>query len=130
MLQSLIGPVSDLLDKWIVDADTKAQLAHEIATMSERHAHQIALAQIEVNKEAAKTGGIFRAGWRPAVGWVCAIAFAWYFVLQPVTLFVLLTAGLPVPPLPEFDVGALFTVLGGLLGLGGLRTFEKTKGLK
>lgn len=130
MIQALIGPVSELLDKWIPDADTKAQLAHEIATMSERHAHDIALAQISVNREEAKTGGWFRAGWRPAVGWICASAFAWHFVLEPVTLFVLLSAGLPVPPLPDFDMAALLTVLGGMLGLGGLRTLEKSKGIK
>lgn len=129
MLEALIGPVSTLLDKFVEDKDQKAALAHEIATMSEKHAQQIALAQIEVNKAEAASGSFFRGGWRPAVGWTCSVAFAWHFVLQPLMIFILTYAGLEVPALPEFDMGALMTVLGGLLGLGSLRTFEKFKGV-
>ena len=76
MLQALIGPVTGLLDKFIPDADEKARIAHEVATMSEKHAQELALAQIEVNKAEAASGSIFKGGWRPAVGGVCAIAFA------------------------------------------------------
>ena len=129
MLQSLIGPISALLDKVIPDAGERARLAHEIATMSERHAHEIALAQIEVNKEEAKSESVFKSGWRPFIGWVCGAAFAYHFVGQPVIMFVLAYFGLPAPDLPEFDMMSLMTVLGGLLGLGGLRTFEKYKGV-
>lgn len=129
MLDALIGPVSTLLDKFVEDKDQKAALAHEIATMSEKHAQQIALAQIEVNKAEAASGSFFRGGWRPAVGWTCSVAFAWHFVLQPFAIFILTYAGMEVPTLPEFDMGALMTVLGGLLGLGSLRTFEKFKGV-
>ena len=129
MLDALIGPVSTLLDKFVEDKDQKAALAHEIATMSEKHAQQIALAQIEVNKAEAASGSFFRGGWRPAVGWTCSVAFAWHFVMQPFAIFILTYAGMEVPTLPEFDMGALMTVLGGLLGLGSLRTFEKFKGV-
>ena len=129
MLQALIGPISGLLDKFIEDKDQKAALAHEIATMSERHAQEIALAQIEVNKAEAASGSVFKGGWRPFIGWVCGAAFAYHFVLQPVIVFVVVTAGVTVPPLPEFDMNSLLTVLGGLLGLGSLRTFEKYKGV-
>jgi hypothetical protein len=97
--------------------------------MSEKHAQQIALAQIEVNKAEAASGSFFRGGWRPAVGWTCSVAFAWHFVLQPFAIFILTYAGMEIPTLPEFDMGALMTVLGGLLGLGSLRTFEKFKGV-
>lgn len=128
MLQALIGPVSSLLDKFIPDADQKAALAHEIATMAEKQAHEVALAQIEVNKMEAQ-GNWFQSSWRPLVGWVCAIAFGWHFVLQPLLIFGLTYAGLEVPDLPKFDMSALLTVLGGLLGLGSLRTFEKFKGV-
>ena len=128
MLQALIGPVSSLLDKFIADADQKAALAHEIATMAEKQAHEVALAQIEVNKMEAQ-GNWFQSSWRPLVGWVCAIAFGWHFVLQPLLIFGFTYAGLEVPDLPKFDMSALLTVLGGLLGLGSLRTFEKFKGV-
>jgi hypothetical protein len=129
MLQMLIGPIAALLDKVIPDAGERAKLAHEIATMAERQAHEIALAQIEVNKEEAKSDNLFKSGWRPFIGWVCGAAFAYHFVGQPVIIFVLAYFGLPAPDLPEFDMMSLMTVLGGLLGLGGLRTFEKYKGV-
>ena len=129
MIQTLIGPILGLLDKVIPDSNERARLAHEIATMAERQAHEIALAQIEVNKEEAKSDSLFKSGWRPFIGWVCGAAFAYHFVGQPVIIFVLAYFGLPAPELPEFDMMSLMTVLGGLLGLGGLRTFEKYKGV-
>jgi hypothetical protein len=129
MLEALIGPVSTILDKFIEDKDQRAALAHEIATMSERHAQQLALAQIEVNKAEAGSASVFKGGWRPFIGWTCGVAFAYHFVIQPLILFGVTVAGVPVPELPSFDMGALMTVLMGMLGLGGLRTFEKTKGI-
>jgi len=128
MIQALISPVAALLDKFIPDADERNRLAHEISTLAERQAHEIALAQIEVNKQDAK-GNWWQAGWRPFIGWVCGIAFAYHFVLQPFLVFLILAMAWPMPPLPEFEMTALLTVLGGMLGLGTLRTFEKTKGV-
>lgn len=129
MIQMLIGPILGLLDKVVPDASERAKLAHEIATMAERQAHEIALQQIEVNKIEAASSSLFKSGWRPALGWVCGVAFAYHFVGQPVILFLLALYGYTVPDLPEFDMTSLLTVLGGLLGLGTLRTFEKYKGV-
>ena len=129
MISALIGPVTGPLDKFIPDADEKARIAHELATMGEKHAQELALAQIEVNKAEAASGSIFKGGWRPAVGWVCASAFAYHFVLQPVLLFVVALTGTQLPTLPEFDMSTLLPVLGGMLGIGGLRTYEKQKRL-
>jgi|TARA_B100001094_G_C18073085_1_gene741150 hypothetical protein len=129
MISALIGPVTGLLDKFIPDADEKARIAHELATMGEKHAQQLALAQIEVNKAEAASGSIFKGGWRPAVGWVCASAFAYHFVLQPILLFVVALTGTELPTLPEFDMSTLLPVLGGMLGIGGLRSYEKKQGL-
>mgnify|MGYP003132909364 CR=1 FL=1 len=129
LLGKLVDPVSNILDKVIEDKDQKARLAHEIATMAERHGQEAMLAQLEINKAEAASGSLFKGGWRPAVGWVCAIAFAYHFVLQPLLIFGLSYAGLNTPPLPEFDVGTLLPVLGGMLGIGTLRTYEKQKGL-
>lgn len=129
MLQALIGPVTGLLDKFIPDAAEKARLAHEIATMAEKQAHELALAQIEVNKAEAASSSVFKGGWRPFIGWVCGTAFAYHFVLQPLLVFIIAVYGLQIPELPEFDMASLMTVLGGMLGLGGLRTFEKAKGV-
>ena len=127
MLTSLIEPVTGLLDKFIEDKDQKAKLAHEIATMGEKHAQQLSLAQIEVNKAEASSGSFFKGGWRPFVGWVCAVAFAYHFVIQPLLIFIFSYIGIEPPDLPEFQMNTLLTVLGGLLGIGGLRTYEKQK---
>ena len=129
LLSSLIQPVSNLLDKAIPDQDLKRKLSHEIATMSEKHAQSLALAQIEVNAAEAASGSLFKGGWRPCIGWICAIAFGYHFVLHPVIIFVVALIGMEIPDLPRFEMNTLLTVLGGMLGIGGLRTYEKQKGL-
>ena len=129
MLQALIGPVTGLLDKFIEDKDQKDALAHEIATMSEKHAQELALSQIEVNKAEAASGSLFKGGWRPFIGWVCGVAFAYHFILQPILIFGTTAAGVSLPPLPEFDMSQMMPVLLGMLGLGGLRTYEKKSGV-
>ena len=129
MLDALIGPVTGLLDKFIPDADERARLAHEIATLSERHAQELAKGQLAVNQTEAAHKSLFVAGWRPFVGWTCGIALAWHFVGQPLVVFGITLAGLDTPELPTFEMESLLTVLLGMLGLGGLRTFEKTKGV-
>ena len=129
LITSLIGPVTGILDKVIEDKDQKAKLAHEIATMSDTHAQQALLAQLEINKAEAASGSLFKGGWRPFVGWVCGIAFAYHFVLQPLLIFVLIVFNVNIPDLPKFDMSTLLTTLGGLLGIGGLRTYEKKSGL-
>jgi hypothetical protein len=88
---------------------------------------ELAKGQLAINTEEAKSDSLFVSGWRPFVGWVCASAFAYHFILQPLVIFFMAIQG-RVVQVPSFDMDALFTVLLGLLGLGGLRTFEKTKG--
>lgn len=129
LISSLVGPVTGILDKFVEDKDAKAAMAHEIATMAEKAAHDAAMAQVEVNKAEAQHRSIFVAGWRPFVGWVCGIALAYHFVLQPLIVFIAAFFAYELPSLPQFDMGSLMTVLMGMLGLGGLRTFEKSKGL-
>ena len=131
LVSTLIGPVSNLLDKFVEDKDQKNDLAHQIATIAEKQAHESTLAQIEVNKTEAQHRSIWVAGWRPFIGWGCGIALAYHFVFNPILVFALVAAGFPesVWDLPEFDMSNLMTVLLGMLGLGGLRTFEKHKGI-
>ncbi|MDA9005389.1 holin family protein [Amylibacter sp.] len=121
MLQALIGPVAGLLDKVVPDKDVAAKLAHEIATMSEKHAQQLSIAQLAVNKEEAK-GNWFQSSWRPAVAWVCVVGMAINFLVSPL----LSPLGVVVP---QADTSVMMPVLMGMLGLGGLRSFEKTKGV-
>jgi len=77
--------------------------------------------QAEINKVEAQNRNIFVSGWRPMVGWICAAAFGFHYIVMP-----LLIAYTDIDPV-EFDTNSLFTVLMGMLGLGGLRTFEKLK---
>tara|TARA_X000001382_G_scaffold130586_2_gene126022 strand:- start:652 stop:1026 length:375 start_codon:yes stop_codon:yes gene_type:complete len=120
MIQALIGPVAGLLDKFIPDADQKAKLAHDIATMSEKHAQEIALAQIKVNEAEAK-GNWFQSSWRPAIAWVCVLGFLVNFLVSPIC------AGFGVV-IPQADTGTMLPVLLGMLGLGTMRTVERLKG--
>ena len=119
MIESLIGPVAGLLDKFIEDKDQKADLAHQIATMSERHAQELAKGQLEVNKIEAASKSLFVAGWRPAVGWSCCFALVYSTILSPI-----LSIWFTVPPV---DSSLLTTVLMGMLGLGVMRSAEKIK---
>ena len=129
MIEAFIAPVTGLLDKFIEDKDQKNKLAHELATMADRHAQELAKGQLEINKAEASHRSIFVAGWRPFVGWTCGVALCWHFVLAPFVIFASAYAGVALPDLPTFDMSSLLTVLMGMLGLGGLRSFEKVKGL-
>lgn len=126
MLELLVGPISNLLDKVIPDADERSRLAHEIATLTERQAHEIAKAQIAVNKEEASHASMFVSGWRPAVGWVCCAGLASNYLVVPFANFGLGIAG-SVYMVPLLDLSEMMPVLLGMLGLGAMRTVEKTK---
>ena len=128
MIQQLIGPVTGLLDKYIEDKDQKAKLAHEVATMAQRHAQELAKAQLEVNKAEAAHTSMFVAGWRPAVGWCCVLGMAGNFMVIPFTNFVLALLEIEVV-IPLIDLETMMPVLMGMLGLGAMRSYEKTKGV-
>lgn len=124
MIEALIKPVARILDKFIVDKDLKEKLEHEIKLEIQK----ANIAQIEVNKAEALHRTVFVAGWRPFIGWTCGLALAYHFILQPIIVFTMSVNGLDYD-LPEFDMGSLMTIVLGLLGLGGMRSFEKLKGL-
>ena len=121
MIEKLIKPVTKILNKVIPDADKRQQIAHEIATMSEKHVHEIAKAQIEVNKEEAK-GNWFQSSWRPATAWICVCGFAVNFLISPLAA----PFGIDVP---QADTSTMLPVLMGMLGLGGLRSYERVQGV-
>ena len=128
MIELLVGPISNLLDKFIEDKDQKAKLAHEVATMAQRHAQELAKAQLEVNKAEAAHNSMFVAGWRPAVGWCCVLGMAGNFLVIPMTNFVLALMAIEVV-IPLIDLETMMPVLMGMLGLGAMRSYEKTKGV-
>lgn len=83
--------------------------------------------QLEVNKVEASHSSIFVSGWRPAAGWLGVFGLAWSVGLQPVISYILEVNGLP--SLPALDSDVLMTILVGMLGMGGYRSFEKLKGV-
>ena len=84
--------------------------------------------QMDVNKAEAASPSPFTSGWRPAIGWVCGLALLFQYILRPVLMWFGVITGHQWPPLPGIDDN-LWQLMLGLLGLGGLRTFEKTKGV-
>lgn len=127
-LQALIGPVTDLLDKFIEDKDQKNSLAHQIATMSQRHAQELAKGQIEVNKVEAASSSMFVSGWRPAVGWVCVLGMAGNFIIIPISNLILAIIDSTII-IPLIDTSTMMPVLMGMLGLGAMRSVEKIRGV-
>ena len=119
MINLLIPAVASLLDKFIEDKDERAKLAHEIATLAERQAHDNALAQIKVNEVQAAHKSLFVAGGRPAIMWICALGLFYNVIVHPILDIWL--------DMPVVNTDILMPVMMGLLGLGGMRTIEKIK---
>ena len=82
ILASLIGPATSLLDKVIEDKDEKNRIAFELSTLAERHAAELAKGQMEINKVEAAHKSLFVAGWRPCIGWVCALGLLYNTILS------------------------------------------------
>jgi len=118
-LLSLIGPATKLIGKFVKDKDLQQKLSHDIATMAEKHAQQLALQQIEVNKAEAK-GNWFQSSWRPLIGWICGLSLAINYMVSPIM------AGFGVI-IPQADMTVMMPLLFGMLGISGLRSFDKYK---
>lgn len=126
---SILEIGAKLLDKVIPDKDAREKAQLELIKASQDQDFQLALAQIRVNEEEAKSDSLFKSGWRPSIGWTCSVAFILHFVAFPIINFVIVGLGYKEVVI-SFDMATLMTVLGGLLGIGGLRTYEKIKGIK
>ena len=126
--------ITSVLDKVLPDATAAADAKLKALELAQRGElavldadTRLALAQLEVNKVEAGTD-LFRGGWRPAVGWVCVLGLGYQLVLRPLLPWAVKVCGADVPDLPNIDTETLMVLLTGMLGLGGLRTFEKVKG--
>lgn len=125
----LIEIGAKLLDKIIPDKDARAKAQEELLRTANDQEFQLALAQIEVNKEEAKSESLFKSGWRPAIGWTCTLGLIYNFVLYPFLLWLVAVTGSSIVP-PPLVSDILMELVFALLGLGGLRTYEKVKGIK
>ena len=128
MINVLLPLISTVIDRVVPDKNgaNKAKQAIEAELIA--NATQLNLAQAETNKIEAAHRSVWVAGWRPALGWVSALSFAWIFLLAPITQWVLLLTGNTVV-LPVLQSDVLLELTFALLGLAGLRTYEKTKGI-
>jgi len=89
---------------------------------------RVDLGQLQLNTTEAQHRSLFVAGWRPAIGWVCAFAVAYQFVIHPLLTWSFLVSGSSLPPLPSFDA-FLWELMFGMLGIAGLRSVEKIRGI-
>jgi hypothetical protein len=124
----IIGIIGDVLDKVIPDNNAKAKAKADIEKALIDNASKINLAQAETNKIEASHRSIWVAGWRPFLGWVAGFGFAWVFVIAPVAQWVCALLGIHIV-LPVLHTDVMMELTVALLGLSGLRSWEKSKGL-
>ena len=127
LIGTLVEFGKDLLNRWIPDPQKKAEAEMELFKMAQAGDLQKVIGQLQVNAEEAKSQSIFVAGWRPFSGWIGGCGLAYAAIFHPIILWVSTVKGWPVPPAVDTEV--LLYVLGGMLGLGTLRTYEKKNGV-
>lgn len=133
-LFDILGPVINKVLDFIPDPKAKAEALAKAQEAAQEHEEKIITAflasdqaQAAVNAEEAKSTNLFVSGWRPFLGWVFGSSFAWVFVVQPILTFVLKAFGHPVE-LPTLDLSQMTPMVTGMLGLAGMRTYEKIQG--
>jgi hypothetical protein len=123
LVDALLGLGGKLIDKLIPDPAARDAAKLELLKLQQSGELAAMVAQTDINKVEAANPSVFVSGWRPAVGWVCALAMAYQYLIRP-----FLAAFYPVLTFPGLDDN-LWQLLAGMLGLGGLRTFEKLNGV-
>lgn len=128
VITALIPAFGTLVDRLIPDRAAAERAKADMEAALIKASNEAALAQVEVNKIEAGHGSVFVAGWRPFIGWVCGAALAWAFIVGPVLSWSLAVLGI-CETLPPIMTDNLFELVLAMLGLGGLRTFEKMRGV-
>tara|TARA_R100001143_G_scaffold60872_1_gene60762 strand:+ start:1295 stop:1702 length:408 start_codon:yes stop_codon:yes gene_type:complete len=129
LLPAILPALTDVIGRFLPeDKEARAEAERQIEQQLATHLAKIDLAQLDINKQEASHRSIFVAGWRPFIGWTCGLALAWTYVGVPILQFILAQTGHLID-LPSLDMSQMMPVLMGMLGLGGLRTFEKFKGV-
>lgn len=129
LLLPTITPIIDKLVDLIPNKNERERAKEAFQLEMSRAVNEAAASQVEVNKIEAAHTSIFVAGWRPSIGWVCSIALLWTYIIYPLISWFYLYHGMPVESIPKLDTDNLFELVFCLLGLGGMRTFEKLKGV-
>ena len=129
LLKSALGPILDGVLRLIPDKGARAEAKEQFELQMLAAMTGLVQGQLAINQKEAEHGSIFVAGWRPFIGWVCGFGVAWQFVLSPIGTWIVVISGVDIPPIPVLDTGPLMTLMLGMLGLGGLRTYEKRLGV-
>ena len=125
IVESVVGVAGKVLDKFVEDKDLKRKLESELKSQI----ISLDLAQAQTTLEQAKHSSVFIAGARPAIMWICSFGLGWQFVFQPVAAWIITVSGSDIM-LPIFETEGLMPLTLSLLGLGGMRSFEKFKGIQ
>ena len=129
LVKAMIGPIlGPLLDR-IPDPNERARAKEQTEAQMLSAMTSLVQGQLSINEKQATHGSIFVAGARPAIMWICGVALGWNYVLQPILNWSMFISGVDVAAAPQLDTGELTTILLGMLGLGGLRTYEKRLGV-
>jgi hypothetical protein len=128
LIPLLTSAFGTIIDRVVPDKAAADKAKQELASDLMRMAQESNLAQIDVNKTEAASGNLFVAGWRPGIGWVCVAALAYQFVLAPLGVWLAAIGGYDLPTPPSLD-DMLWELMFGLLGMAGLRSVEKLKGV-
>lgn len=116
-----------LIDRFVPDPEKKAAAELEMLKMAADGELKQVIAQLEINAKEAAHPSVFVAGWRPFFGWAGGVGFVYATVIQPMLVWYGSARGWPAPP--DINIDLLWVVITGMLGIGGLRTFEKRAGL-
>lgn len=132
LVKGALSPIMEGVLRFIPDKNKRAEAKEQFEGQMLVAMTGLVQGQLEINKEQAKHSSVFVAGARPFIMWVCGFALLWQFLLEPMATWSLVAFAQPekLPPFPKLDIGPLMTLLLGMLGLGGLRTYEKRLGVE
>lgn len=129
LIKGALGPIMDGVLRFIPDKNKRAEAQEQFEQQILVALTGIVQGQLAINAKEAEHGSIFVAGWRPFIGWTCGFALAWSFILQPFLDWAIFAFGIDIAGSPKIELGPLLSILMGMLGLGGLRTYEKRLGV-
>lgn len=136
ILDEIFGSVKDVVSEVVVDKDKRNQINADLQRMqleyrdkAEQRVHEQLISQTEINKVEAGHSSIFVAGWRPAAGWASVAGLVYATLLEPLSSWSARVVFKYSGPFPEIDPTLLIFVLGGMLGIGAMRSYEKVRGV-
>lgn len=129
LIKGALSPIMEGVLRFIPDKGERARAKEQFEGQMLLAMTNLVQGQLEINKAEAQHKSLFVAGWRPGIGWICGLALGWNYVINPIMTWGFFAAGVDIAAAPTLDTSELTTILLGMLGLGGLRTYEKRLGV-